>query len=183
MRLLGPSLGSVLVALVMLAAAAANLYQFADIDARTPRNLRALHALDSFDIIELGLNLTNVRNTMNLYAAVGRKAAGAPLVLTSPELNRRGKEFRARMLGLGLVRRIELCEAGSEGLELKPSIELQKGEVWLTPGEARRKKPGTTWALATSSAPPKRLIQLRTPEADVLIVDEALLAGGDKVCP
>jgi len=172
----------VLVALVMLAAAAANLYQFADIDGQLPQHLRAIQEFSSFDIIELGLKNRNIRNTMNLYAVVGHEAPGIPLIITSPELNRRGSEFRARMLGIGLSSRIDPCKMDNAEVDLDSAAELKKGVVWDTPRAARRKGARTTWAFAKSAAKPTRLVQLKTPEVDVFIVDEALIAGGGKLC-
>ena len=183
MSLFGARPGPVLVAVIMLVAALVNLYQFAEIDADTPPHLRALHALDSFDIVELGLKQGNIRATMNLYAVVGHEAPGVPLVVTSPELNKRGSEFRARMLGIGLVSGIDMCEIDSAEITLDPSIELQKGEVWKNPGDARRKTNGITWAFGKSATPPKRLVQLKISEFDILIVDEALVTPGGKLCP
>jgi len=180
--LFGPSLGAATVALSMLAAAAVNFYQFAEIDAHTPPHVRAIHEFESFDILELGLNQSNIRDTLNLYAVVGREAPGTPLVVTSPEFNRRGSAFRARMIGIGLASRIELCEADSLGIEFAPSIKLQQGVVWEWPGQARRKAPGINWAFAKSSATPSRLVQLKTAEFDALIVDEELIVGGSKFC-
>jgi hypothetical protein len=168
----------------MLAAAAVNLHQFAEIDAGLGPTLKALHEFDSFDVIELGMmSAANIHGTLNLYAVVGREAPGTPLIVTSPELNRRNSEFRARMIGIGLVSRIESCEVDTAGIALDPTIELQRGVVWKSPRQARlRKAPGTTWAFATASATPSRLIQLKTPEVDVLIVDEDLLEGKVNLC-
>lgn len=177
-------MGPVLVAFAMLAAAAVNLHQFAVIDSYLAPRLKALYEFDSSDIIELGMrSAANIRGTLNLYAVVGHEAPGTPLIVTSPELNRDHSEFRARMIGIGLVSRIESCEVNTAGIGLDPTLKLQRGVVWKSPRQARRRKaPGTSWAFATASAKPSRLIQLKTPEIDVLIVDEDLLEGKVKLC-
>lgn len=174
--------GPVFLAVLMLAAAAANLYQFAQIDSVGPEHHRAVYEFNSFDVFALGLKQNNIRNTMNLYVVVGHEAPGIPLVVTSPELNRRGSDFRAKMLGIGLSSQIRFCEINDNEIELDPSIKLTKGVLWTRPRGARHKEPGITWAFAKSTSEPTRLVQLKTPEVDLLIVDDALIPGGAKLC-
>ncbi len=150
-----------------------NIAQFNRADRHLSFYAKAIYRFDTPDIVVLALRLPNVRDTANLYGALHKIAPG--VTLTVPTGRRVSLRFANGVIALSrakLVRR-EVSPLPDPS-NFAGSIVAQ-GEIWTSPQNARRGKPGARWAIATGPCPASEMLVLKSDRFDYFLLDTALL--------
>ena len=169
------------VIVAMLLAAAINCLQFFKIDASLRASQRALQPFDTFDFTKIAMRSDHIRLSHNLFALIGQQAPGARLIVTTPDLNGH-RWFRSRMLALGLLERMDVCEVDPAHIGFAdPTVDLLATGTIANRGK-NAKKPPLIWGVAKLSPEPKTLVQVKTTEFDVLVLDADLYKLNLKDC-